>query len=149
MKIQKTGPDSVLVVLGTDEFCGENDLRRKAYEALKSEGIVTGDPPVLTAYTSGSMTIVFVRANVHEYTYFEFNSAEDLIDAAFEARNLLPGSNAKLLRMNERLFIATDCSKACELLREYAFEVIEDHNFGSDAEILISEEAFKILTGRC
>ena len=79
MKIQKTGPDSVLLVMDAAELRGENDLRRRAFEALESEGIPVGGAPELTAYTAGDKTVVFVCASAQNDTYFGFDSADDLL----------------------------------------------------------------------
>lgn len=62
MKIQKTGPDSVLMVLNAAELQDDEDLRRRACEALASEGIPAGTSPEVTAYTAGGKTVVFVCA---------------------------------------------------------------------------------------
>lgn len=149
MKIQKTGPDSVLMVLNASELQGEKDLRRRACEALASEGIPTGESPEVTAYTAGDKTVVFVCAGGRHDTYFGFDSADDLLDAAYEAERLFPGAGARLCRVDGRLYLATACCRASELLREYASEVIESSEFCQNGEVIIAQSAFQILSGRC
>lgn len=149
MKIQKTGPDSVLMVMDAAELQGESDLRRRAFEALESEGITVGSAPELTAYTAGDKTVVFVCAGTQSDTYFGFESADDLLDAAFEAERLFPKAKARLCRVNGRLYLATPCRHAAELLREYTLDIIEHDEFCEDSEVIIARSAFQILSGRC
>lgn len=149
MKIQKTGPDSVLMVLNAAELQKETDLRRRACEALASEGITAGTFPEMTAYTVGDKTVVFVYAGEQRDTYFGFDTADDLLDAAYEAERLFPEAGARLCRADGRLYLATACHSAAELLREYASEIVEDDEFCEDGEIIIAQGAFQILSGRC
>ena len=149
MKIQKTGPDSVLLMLDAAELRGENDLRKRAFEALESEGIPAGNAPELTAYTAGDKTVVFVCAGAQNDTYFGFDNAADLLDAAFEAERLFPDAGARLCRVNGRLYLATPCNRAAELLREYASDILKNDEFYADSEVIIARSAFQILSGRC
>ena len=149
MKIQKTGPDSVLMVFSAAELKSKDDLRQRAFEALKQEGIPAGNAPELTAYTAGDKTVVFVNASVTADTYFGFDSASDLLDAAYEAERLFPDAGARLYRVGRRLYLATPCHHASELLREYAVDVIEHDTFCEDCEMMIAHSAFQILSGRC
>ncbi len=151
MKVQRTGPDSILLVLNTDEVQGEYDLRRRALEALEQEGISAGDDPELTAYSAGGKTVVFVRAAAQVYTdtYFGFDSTEDLLDAACEAERLFPDASARLCRIDGRYYLATSCGGPGELLREYAGDMIEAEDLCEDCEVLIAQGAFQVLSGRC
>ena len=149
MKIQKTGPDSVLMVLNAAELQDDEDLRRRACEALASEGIPAGTSPEVTAYTAGGKTVVFVCAGGQSDTYFGFDSADDLLDAAYEAERLFPDASARLCRVDGRLYLATPCRRAGELLREYTSEVVENNRFCENGEVIIAQSAFQILSGRC
>lgn len=149
MEIQKTGPDSVLMVLNAAEVKNKDDLRQRAFEALKQEGIPADGAPELTAYTAGDKTVVFVNAGVPVDTYFGFDSADDLLDAAYEAERLFPDARARLYRVKGRLYLATSCHRAAELLREYAADIIEQDEFNEDCETVIAHSAFQVLSGRC
>lgn len=149
MKVQKTGPDSVLVVLDAAELGDGQDLRSRAFEALEREGIPAVGEPELTAYTAGSETVLFVCAAAREDTYFGFDSADDLLDAASEAQRLFPEAGARLCRADDRLYLATSCRRAAELLREYAAEIVENGDFTEESETIIAHGAFQILSGRC
>lgn len=150
MKVQKTGPDSILLVLNATELQESGkDLRRRARDALASEGIPTGESPEVTAYTAGDQTVVFVCAGAQDDTYFGFDSADDLLDAAYEASRLFPDTGASLYRVDGRLYLATTCRHAGRLLGEYAGEILKDDAVCGERERLIAKNAFQILSGRC
>ena len=149
MKVQKTGPDSVLLVLNVSELQDENELRRRAREALASEGIPAGETPEMTAYTAGGKAVVFVCAGERHDTYFGFDTADDLMDAACEAERLFPKAGASLRRADGRFYLTTDCRHAAELLREYASVIAEDGRLCENSEVILAQGAFQILSGRC
>ena len=150
MRIQRTGPDSVLLVLDSGELGDACELRRQAKAALESAGISAEYGPEFTAYSSGGKTVVFVTAG-HEPadTYFGFPGAEALMDAACEAERLFPAAEAKLCCMDGRFYLATACGGAGELLREYAVNVMDAGDVCGDCRVLLAENAFQILSGRC
>lgn len=149
MKVQRIGPDSLLLVLDRTECPEEQDLRQQASAALRQEGIAETEEPELTAYTAGRQTLVFVKACAHGITYFGFEQAEDLLDAAREAGRLFPGAAAQLCRKAGRFYLATSSASAAELLREYAWDIREESTIDRTAEVLIPANAFEILSGRC
>ena len=150
MKVQKTGPESVLLVLETAELPDGYDLKKQAVEVLKGMGISTESSPELTAYSAGGQTMVFVSA-VHgqAVTYYGFSDTDALMDAALEVRRLFPEAEAGLCRQDGKLYVATTGCGPGELLREFAERVIRAEDFGDDFELLLPEKAFQILAGRC
>jgi hypothetical protein len=148
MKIQKTGPASIVLVLESAEATHE-DLRKRALEALQREGISARGIPQLTAYTAGNQTVVFVMAEGDAYTYFGFACADDLMDAATEVGTLMPHADAMLCRAGGQLYLATANHGAGELLREYASVVSAEPEGCHDADMLIPSDAFNILSGKC
>ena len=148
MKVQRIGPDSLLLVLDRTELPEGTDLRQQAAAALRQEGIAPAEEPELTAYTAGCQTLVFVQACAHGTTYFGFEQAEDLLDAAREAGRLFPDAPAQLIRKAGRFYLVTAFAPAAELLREYAWDIRAESAIDRAAEVLIPANAFEILSGR-
>ncbi len=119
MRIQRTGPDSVLVVVENAELTG--DIESHARAALVQEGIEVTGRPDCDAYTAGRETLIFARAR-HNAVYYEFACVEDLIDAARMVRrmNLKCLSGISLLRGQANYYIACTGSGAEAVLAEYA-----------------------------
>lgn len=117
MRIQKTGPDSVLVIADTAELTG--DIESHARAALAQEGIAVPGRPDCDAYTAGGETLIFARAG-HSVVYYQFACAEDLIDAARLMRRMGLGAGASLLRGRECYYIAYSGTAPDAVLGEYA-----------------------------
>ena len=149
MKIQKIGEDSLLLVLDTSEITENSCLRQCVREAMRQEGLSFAGEPELTAYTAGTKMIVFVSACAQCITYFGFDSAEALLNAAYEAGRLFPETAAQLYRGVDRFYLATSSGKAAALLREYTWDVRQNADLEDSAEVLIAAHAFEILSGRC
>lgn len=149
MKVQRIGPDSLLLVLDQTELLDDQNLRRQASAALEREGMSPCEEPALTAYTAGQKTLVFVQIGVHNTTYFGFQNAEDLLNAAHEAGRLFPQTAAQLYREAGCFYLATASSRAADLLREYTWDIRDGSAADSVAELLIPANAFEILSGRC
>lgn len=117
MKIQKIGPDSVLVVVENTEVSG--NIETFAREALAHEGIPVCGHPDCDAYTAGEKTLIFARAAaVREY--YRFDSAEDLIDAARRLHAMGKGRAVQLLHGESGYYISTPFSDDACVLCEYA-----------------------------
>ncbi len=117
MRIQKTGPDSVLVVADNTELTG--DIESHARAALVQEGIEVPGRPDCDAYTAGGETLIFARAR-QSAAYYQFSCAEDLIDAARLMRRLGLGAGATLLRGRDCYYIACTGAAPDAVLGEYA-----------------------------
>ena len=146
MEVQKTGPDSVLVVLDTRDG-GITALRECARAALEIEGIDSSGSPELTAFSIGDMTIVFVRANTG-YSYFIFDSGEDLMDAAAHIHNIRAGADAKLLRYKDKFYIKTRDRRIDTVIGEYARAADQSvAAYERYSSVIIDRRAFDILSG--
>ena len=117
MRIQKTGPDSVLVIADNAELTG--DIESHARAALVQEGIAVPGRPDCDAYTAGGETLIFARAG-HSKVYYQFACAEDLIDAARLMRRMGIGTGVSLLRGQECYYIAYAGAAPDAVLGEYA-----------------------------
>ena len=149
MKVQKTGQDSVLLVLHRKELENWDTLRCCAQEALEREGIAVREAPELTVYTMGELALVFARAGDGEALCFSFDAADALLDAAYESERLFPEAGAKLCRKDGRFYLVTTSHHAAELLREYAKPEQNGKLLLADAEVILAHHAFQILSGRC
>ena len=114
VKIQKTGPDSVLVCAKPGELAG--NIESHARNALAQAGIETVGTPEWDSFCGAGEMLLFCRAG-KQSAFYTFRCAEDLIDAARALRGKAPGR----LYAGDRTYYLEVKGNAPQALSEYAF----------------------------
>ncbi len=141
MKVQRTGPTSVIFTVDANELpmagflqvdAKHSDwLREKAREILEKQGITQEGRLELEAFAMGGNAIVFVSCvpSGDAPVCYRFARPEDMIDAAREAVRLQRGDGSRLLCYEGRYYIElANQDPAAPLLSEYATTLEGEEN---------------------